>query len=173
MKKVLNGVVIAFSVAIVCVSVFAVGINMVFPFAYKKEIAACGNKYGLDNGLLASIIFCESRFNKNAVSKKGAIGLMQIMPTTAKSFAFDNENFDESELFDPQTNIEIGARLIRYLFDKYYNENIVLACYNAGEGAARAWIKNGELDEDSITFGETKAYIKKVQKMKKYYKLNF
>ncbi len=163
--------VVSVSVCVVLVCFFFVGISILYPFSYKKEIAFCGEKYGVDKSLIASVIYCESRFKSDAISNKGAMGLMQIMPATAKNF-FDGD-FQSSVLLDPTSNIDIGTRYLRYLIDKYGDETTVLACYNAGEKAVRSWLVEGKLDESQIEYGETLDYIKKVQKMKKYYKMFF
>ncbi len=149
-----------------------VALRIVYPVRYKKEIAAACDRNGVDRVLVASIIFCESRYKKNAVSNRGAKGLMQLMPSTAMSF-YGGEDFDESVLFDPQTNIEIGTKYLKYLFEKYDDEIVVLSCYNAGESVVRTWLSEGELEIENIPFKETKNYAQKVLKMKNYYKKFF
>lgn len=143
------------------------------PLKYKEEIIACCEECGIDKHFVASIICVESGYNKNAVSKKGAKGLMQIMPSTAKSF-YDGDNFSEEILFNADDNIKIGVAYLKYLFNKYKDEVTVLACYNAGERVVLEWINKGEkLQKTQIEYKETLNYVKKVQKLKNYYKLYY
>lgn len=154
----------------VMISIF----NILFPFAYKDIIVKSCDETELDYSLVASIIFCESRYNKKALSKKGAVGLMQIMPATAESFYTSEDEFNIDILYNPKTNIQIGCSYLRYLFDKYDNELMVIACYNAGEGTVRSWLKDGEpLQKTQIRYQETLNYVEKVLKYKKFYKNRF
>jgi soluble lytic murein transglycosylase-like protein len=90
------------------------------------EIAA---RHSLPPQLLHSVIKVESNYNPLAVSPKGALGLMQLIPATARRFGVDN-------VFNPSENISGGARYLRYLLDLYHNDyRLALAAYNAGEGA--------------------------------------
>lgn len=149
-------------------------VGKVFPFKYKNQIQTYAAENNLQEELVASIIFAESRFDKNAKSNKGAIGLMQLMPSTAKSFYESEDNFDNSILFEVEENIKIGTKYLRYLFDKYQDELTVLACYNAGETNVRSWIEGGEkLEKTQILYKETWNYVEKVQKHKKLYKIYF
>jgi soluble lytic murein transglycosylase-like protein len=96
--------------------------------------------YRVDYELLQALIAAESAFNTNAVSVKGAIGLMQIMPDTARRFGFDSDRWAsiETKLTDPKTNIRIGTRYLRLLMDMFPGQlDLVLASYNAGEGAVQ------------------------------------
>lgn len=103
---------------------------------YDHIFQAVGEKYGIDWLLLAAIARCESQFRFDAVSKVGAVGLMQIMPLVARNMGYARE-----ALFDAQTNVEIAAQLLlennKMLrlpadFDKVERLNFILACYNAG-----------------------------------------
>ena len=97
--------------------------------AYNSLIGAAASKHNVDAGILKAIMHTESGFNPNARSPVGAQGLMQLMPKTAERFGVTNS-------LDPAQNIEGGAKYYRYLLDKYdRNIPIVLAAYNAGEGA--------------------------------------
>ncbi len=91
-------------------------------FEIVKRIA---KKYDVDPHLIMAIMKIESNMDVYAVSKKGAQGLMQIMPSTQKELGMDSP-------FDPEENIEGGIRYIRYLLDKYNNIELALAAYNAG-----------------------------------------
>jgi soluble lytic murein transglycosylase-like protein len=92
-----------------------------------------GNRNGIDPLLLYSVMHQESSFKSYAVSPKGARGLMQLMPPTARRFGVTN-------IFDPRQNIEGGARYLRFLTDRFNGElSLVLAGYNAGEGAVEKY----------------------------------
>ena len=92
-----------------------------------------GNKNGIDPLLLYSVMHQESSFKSRAISPKGARGLMQLMPGTAIRFGVTN-------IFDPKQNIEGGARYLRFLTDRFNGElSLVLAGYNAGEGAVEKY----------------------------------
>ena len=91
-------------------------INLMCPCKYKLYI----KKYSLNNSiepsLVCAIIYCESRFDKNAKSSKNACGLMQILPNTAKKFYFDDKvEFYDEMLFDAEINIRIGVDYLKYL----------------------------------------------------------
>jgi len=146
-------------------------LNIIFPLKYKNTILACANQNQVGSELVASIIFTESRFNPSAKSSKGACGLMQLLPSTAKAFYKGDKDYSDDMLFDPEINIKIGVSYLKYLFDKYQDEVTVLACYNAGEGKVLEWKgQAGVLKKSQIPYRETLNYVNKVQKIKKYYK---
>ena len=93
---------------------------------YSAQIRNAANRYSLDPALVASVIAAESNFNPRAVSKKSALGLMQLLPETAAQLAVPNA-------FDPTQNINGGTRYLRQLLDRYkQNLSLALAAYNAG-----------------------------------------
>jgi soluble lytic murein transglycosylase-like protein len=101
---------------------------------YDEVIEEVSRAYGLETALLHAVISVESRYNAKAVSRKGAIGLMQLMPQTAKRYGV-------SDAFDPRQNLEGGARYLRDLLGMFNNNvSLALAAYNAGEQAV---VKNG------------------------------
>ena len=157
---------ISCSIVLFCFSFFS--FNFLFPIKYKNLIKSCCAENNLDSALVASLIHVESHYNKNAISKKGAVGLMQIMPETANSFY----NGKTESLEDPKINIEIGTRYLGYLFSKYNDETTVLACYNAGEMVVLKWMEcDLYLKESKIKYKETANYVKKVMDLKKIYNL--
>ena len=95
---------------------------------FSPHIAQIAGQHRLDPALLHAVISAESAFNPKAVSRAGAMGLMQLMPATAKRFGVSNP-------FDPIANMRGGARYLRILLDQFKNINLALAAYNAGENA--------------------------------------
>ena len=91
-------------------------------------VHAAAKKYGVDEKLVHAVIKTESTYRKAAVSKKGAAGLMQLMPATA-------ERFGVSDRMDERQNIEGGVRFLRFLLDTFKDTKLAVAGYNAGEHA--------------------------------------
>ncbi len=136
---------------------------------YKKYYFYCREiclEKEIDVALVLAVIRTESSFDENAVSNKGAIGLMQLMPTTAKYIAEKVGYSEEFDLFNAQTNLYLGICYLEYLFNKYSDETFVLCAYNAGESRVSGWVENGEI---IISIKETKNYIKTVNRRKKLY----
>jgi len=96
--------------------------------AYDAEIAQAASREGLDPSLLKAVVRAESGFNPQAVSSKGAMGLMQLMPATATALGV-------SDPFDPRQNLAGGARYLRQQMDRFGDVRLALAAYNAGPAA--------------------------------------
>lgn len=152
-----------------------------YPIDYKDIIIQYGDKYGIPYERLAAIIKTESNFNANAVSNAGAVGLMQLMPTTAEEVAGRlGEEYNGDMLTDPTTNIYYGSFYLKYLYN-YLGENWDTACaaYNAGIGNVSKWLKDTNYSDDGVTLKEipieeTANYVKRINKyMPKYKKLYF
>ena len=142
-----------------------------YPLYYTEEISYASEKYGVSSSLIASVIFTESSFNPEAKSNRGAVGLMQILPSTAKWIAEElNEDYFEESLFDSKTNIRYGCFYLNYLFDKFKRMDIVICAYNAGEGKVFDWIEDGYLNRDKIDYKETKVYLNRVENFYNVYK---
>lgn len=163
MKKFL---IVSTSAILVLVLILFICSILLFPVKYKEEIIANSQKYNLPPKLVASVINVESGYNKDAVSKVGAKGLMQIMPATANEIA-TKLNIETYDILNEPTNIEFGCYYLSYLLSRY-NNNLVLALasYNAGLNNVDNWIKNDEYFVDNtlirIPFKETENYIKKI-----------
>ncbi len=177
MSKIINFFIGALVLCAVIICIFRVGC-MIYPKQYKVYVSAYSTEYGISEDLVYSIIKAESNYDRKAVSKKGAIGLMQITEETGLwvSEKIKLADFSKEKLYDPKTNIEIGCFYLSYLLDLYGgNEKNALAAYNAGPTNVNKWIldkncsKDGE-NLDNIPFKETKEYVKKVASNVKKYK---
>lgn len=139
-----------------------------YPLDYKTIVRAHARNYRLQPALLAAVIYQESKFNSDAKSSSGAIGLMQILPDTAKGIALHTggSKFTTDDLYDPELNIRYGSWYLRHLLDKYGSERLALAAYNAGQHNVDEWEAAGK----GIQFGETRHYVKRVEDLKKIYR---
>lgn len=152
---------------IVVISVFAFSMTL-NGFSYYKDIITISNQVGVETSLVQAICRVESSFKKDAVSPKGAIGLMQLMPDTAKWICENNKiNYQKNMVFEPNFNIFIGCLYLKELLSKYPLEWAICA-YNAGQGKVDQWISNGLLPSD-VPYKETSNYLKKVLHYKKIY----
>ena len=142
-----------------------------YPLVYKETVEKYCDLYDVDEYLVQAVIRSESFFNEKAVSQKGAIGLMQIMPETGFWVAekLNLENFTTEDLFDPEKNIMIGVWYISFLSDKFKgNLDNIIAAYNAGPSNVSKWLLAEDTSSDGenlldIPFDETKKYSEKVK----------
>jgi soluble lytic murein transglycosylase-like protein len=144
------------------VSVGSVAAGAVSSDLFDALIASAAKAHGQDVSLLRAIIHVESGFNPSAVSPKGAIGLMQLMPATARRVGVDTSR---RALFDPATNINAGARYLGMLMDMFSGRpELAIAAYNAGEGAVIRYRRQ------IPPYPETQGYVKKVLAQYSQYK---
>lgn len=147
----------------------------IYPDYYLSIIKDLSSKNSIDPYLVLAIIKAESAFELDIMSPVGAVGLMQLMPSTAAwiietgmNRVVDFADWNESLLMKPEINLELGITYLRYLFD-YFKQKIcpAIAAYNAGPGRLNEWMKGGNQSNpdsfiETIPFLETKNYIKKV-----------
>lgn len=120
------------------------------PSKYEDAVQQAATKYALEPALVKAVIRAESNFDPRAVSPKGAMGLMQLMPDTARMH-------DVRDAFDPSQNIGGGTRHLRYLMDRYKNDlDLVLSAYNAGT-------KPVDLVRGIPRIEETRNYVRRVR----------
>jgi soluble lytic murein transglycosylase len=154
--------------------------EVVLPLRHEDIIRQQSHEKRLDPALVAAVIYTESRF-RDQTSRAGAKGLMQLTPDTAKFVErlSGGSTFELSDLSTPQVNIAYGTYYLRYLLDRYGdNEALALAAYNGGEGNVDRWVdaarqKGKDLSIDAIPFGETRAYVRTVQGVKRQYRANY
>ena len=168
-KKIL---VLFFSLSFTFVLLFVIFNFFIQKKDYHQLVEKYSEEYGLEKELVLAVIKAESNFQETAVSKSGALGLMQIIPRTAKWIAGEfNELYEKQKMFEPETNIKYGCYYLRYLFDKFGNYDVVICAYNAGEGVVGDWLdENNNLIEEKISYPETKKYLKKVKSYIETYK---
>ncbi len=122
-------------------------------FPYKELISKISRRHGVDPKLVQALITVESGFNPRAVSKKGAMGLMQLMPETAKKYGAEDP-------FNPAQNIEAGVRYLKELLRRFRRTDLAIAAYNAGENAVARY-------HGIPPFPETKRFVRNVMKLYK------
>ena len=140
-----------------------------YPLRYATVVRVHASENHLDAALLAAVIESESKFNANAHSGAGAVGLMQLTPATAKGIALytHGTRFRVSDLTDPDINVRYGAWYLRHLLDRYHDdERLALAAYNAGQDNVDRW----RAAHEGVQFPETVAYVDRVERLKGIYR---
>jgi soluble lytic murein transglycosylase len=142
-----------------------------YPLRYSAIVRTHARNYDLNPALLAAVIDQESKFRADAKSSAGAIGLMQLLPDTAKGIAVHTggSKFVTSDLYNPEINIRYGAWYLHHLIQKYGDERLALAAYNAGQQNVDTWRAQGK----NVQFPETRAYIDKVERLKGIYRRTY
>ncbi|MDQ4082668.1 MAG: lytic transglycosylase domain-containing protein [Actinomycetota bacterium] len=138
-----------------------------YPLAYEHVIRGHARNYDLDPALLAAVVYRESKFDVDARSRSGAIGLMQLLPETAKGIALHTggTRFRVSDLYNPEINVRYGSFYLRRLIRKYDDARLGLAAYNAGQRNVDEWLEDGR----GIAFGETREYVRDVLELRDVY----
>ena len=138
-----------------------------YPLAYEEIVTGHAENYRLEPELLAAVIYQESKFDADVVSSSGAVGLMQLLPSTAQGIAdrTGGSGWHERDLLDPELNVRYGSWYLRHLLDKYGSEALALAAYNAGQANVDRWRAEGR----GVQFAETRHYVKRIQKLKRIY----
>lgn len=178
-KKELNKI---FATIVLAAVIFAVAI-VAFHFCGKIEkisklypyVDDLSRQFFVEKPLIFAVIDAESAFDENAVSEKGAIGIMQLMPETA-FFAADmlGMRLKGEEIAVKEINLLLGVSYMKYLLDKFESIELAVAAYNAGEGNVTSWLKRGiiektNFDVNDVPFAETRDYCKKVSRNRRLY----
>lgn len=132
-----------------------------YPLRYEHIVRGHSENYRLDPALLAAVIYQESKFKPEARSEAGAIGLMQLLPETARGIAArtGGHAFRVEDLDDPEINIRYGSWYLRHLLDKYGSEEQALAAYNGGQGN----------EDRGVRYAETRHYVENVLELREIY----
>jgi soluble lytic murein transglycosylase len=144
--------------------------DIFYPFPYRHAVRNVSSKYAMDPHLIISLIREESRFDADALSSAGAMGLMQLMPHTAKRMAgkIGLSLQSEEQIHNPEINIKLGTHYLHGLLEKFGSVFSGLAAYNAGDDKVREWLSKGLYDEsydefiENIPYMETRNYVKRI-----------
>jgi soluble lytic murein transglycosylase len=151
------------------------------PLRHEDIIRQQAADKNLDPAMIAAVIYAESHFIEGRTSSAGATGLMQLTPSTAQYIAHRSGGalFEQADLATPQVNISYGSYYLRYLMDRYgENETLALAAYNGGEGNVDRWVaearsRDRSLTIEAIPFGETREYVRKVLDARRDYRAQY
>ncbi len=158
--------------------------EILYPKVFTDTVSRISKKIDIEPALILAIMREESRFDRKAISPAGALGLMQLMPSTAKREAkkIGINIREEREIFEIEKNISIGSYYLKNLINEFDNIVFAIAAYNAGEKVVHSWIdenKYRQIDEfiEDIPYGETRAYVKRVltsyfEYLRMYYNLS-
>jgi soluble lytic murein transglycosylase len=146
-------------------------VRLWYPLRYEAIVRGHARNYRLDPALLAAVIYQESKFRADVESRSGAIGLMQLLPSTAKGIAVHTggSRFHVQDLYTPEINVRYGSWYLRHLLDKYSDERTALAAYNAGQENVDEWRRDGR----GIVFPETRHYVDRVEHLKTLYRRGY
>jgi soluble lytic murein transglycosylase len=149
-------------------TVYSYYLHSKYPLKYQDQIIKYSDEFGVDPSLISAVIYEESRFNPYSNSSRGAVGLMQLIPDTAEyiSKKLKDKNFNPDKIADTDQNIRYGTYYLKYLSDKYKDQDRILAAYNAGEGNVDRWISEGDFQ---IKFKETANFVNRVKKSSSIY----
>jgi soluble lytic murein transglycosylase len=150
------------------------------PLRHEDIIRQQASDKHLDPALIAAVIYAESKF-RDQTSPAGAKGLMQLLPATAHDIARKSGGvrFSEDDLASPQVNIAYGSYYLRYLLDRYgENDVLAIAAYNAGETNVDHWVVEARESDraftiDEIPFAETRAYVQRVLTARQNYRRTY
>ncbi|NOY39496.1 MAG: transglycosylase SLT domain-containing protein [Nitrospirae bacterium] len=144
---------------------------LLYPAVYSDIVDKISADYNIDPLVIYSVMREESRFNRKAISRSGALGLMQLMPFTAqrmaKSLGYETGLLSDNEIMSPDLNITLGSYYLGQLISEFGSVPMAVAAYNAGESAVRRWLEANQYNEvdvfiEDIPYKETRLYVKKV-----------
>ena len=152
-------------------------LQIIYPQKYVTEVESASKEFGVDKNLIYAVIYNESRFQPDAESHAGAVGLMQLMPST---FTWLQENLDgevvysDDALLDPAVNIRYGTYFLSTLLREYSDPSAAIAAYNAGSANVDSWLSDPAYSSDgktltAIPYEETRKYVERVTKTRETY----
>jgi len=178
-KVSLNIIKVAITIAIILITIIIfrnVILKITYPQKYSEYVEKYAKEYQIEKELIYAVIKAESNFKAEAISNKEALGLMQVLESTAQEVAGKLElEVTKEEILNPEINICLGTKYLSNLIEKYGNIELAVASYNAGIGNVDSWIEEGTIKKDgtdieNIPFKETNNYVRKVLRGYEIYK---
>ena len=152
-------------------------VRLSYPLSYQDEIRGYSRIYHLDPAMVAAVIYEESRFQPDTRSSAGAIGLMQLLPSTARGIALRTGGghfHPRTDLLNPDLNIRYGCWYLQHLLQKYHNRRLALAAYNAGQSNVDTWIAAAAPGQQpEIPFAATRSYLSDVDRLTTLYRRGY
>ena len=151
-------------------------VYLAFRVSFRRPYRSTVEGGGIPSALVYAVIKAESGFREDAKSSAGAVGLMQIKPSTAEFICRRADiSFYPTRLTEGEYNVTLGCLYLGYLFERF-TQSTALAAYNAGEGTVREWLRDENYSSDGATlvhipYPETENYVKKVLKFQKIYEI--
>lgn len=149
-----------------------------YPLSYTQTVERYAKQYGVDKALVFAVINVESGFRADAVSPRGAIGLMQLTPETYRWAVMRRggavKGLSDEDLYEPDINIRYGVYVLSLHISEFADTDTALCAYNAGRSAVNGWLSDERYSADGLTvtnipYAETREYVKKVNRAKKAY----
>ncbi len=142
-----------------------------YPWPYQSAFLSAADRYGLSPYLLAAVARSESRFDPAATSRRGAVGLMQLMPATGRYVSGHDAH---PALRSPGDNIALGARYLAQLLRQFSSQTAAIAAYNGGEANVHLWIARGVWRPGQplqrIPYPETRDFVARVERTASWYR---
>jgi Soluble lytic murein transglycosylase and related regulatory proteins (some contain LysM/invasin domains) len=126
--------------------------KVLYPLKYESYITSYSKANNVDPYLIMAMIKTESRYDRNAVSEQGAIGLMQLTESTAGWIAekIGVTEYQTDKLYDPEINIKMGTWYYNNLKEEFGTSELALAAYNAGRGNVKEWLSSDKISKDGL-----------------------
>jgi soluble lytic murein transglycosylase len=152
-------------------------VRLVYPLEYSSEIGAGARRNGLNPALVAAVVYKESAFDAATTSPQGAVGLMQVLPSTAEEIARESggKEYVLRDLQRPGVNVLYGSYYLRRLLDRYGGSELeAIAAYNAGQTNVDRWADAARqagrpFDVRAIPYGETRDFVAEVERLRAIY----
>lgn len=167
MRKVITAVVVVLALYF---AVGAIGIVLMRYYLHMDVIRLAAKRYGFEPEEILAIVHTESGFDPNAESAKGAVGLMQVLPATARDI-FPDSGIVREEMFGKDLNIELGARYLSMMRRRFNDNELALLAYHSGPTRVEKWVKETLPDRTFAEFpvASTRDYVKKVYENERFW----
>ena len=146
----------------------------VIPMAYEDLVFRYAEEYQVPPSLIYAVVKCESNFDPEAMSRAGAMGLMQLMPDTFSWLSkISGSHYDASQIKDPGANIHMGVYYLSWLYGRFESWDLCCAAYNAGQNRVKRWLEEGTLYSSDgslqIPIRETAQYLERISHYRNQY----